>query len=80
MAQFNFDPPLMLTSNVAVITLDDAAAFMRSFGGERRPTAKQSVLRRLEGSRTEEEERDAANDFEAWAQAEGLLLRPRSRP
>jgi hypothetical protein len=38
MAEFQFDPPVMLRSNVAVTTFNEAAAFMRSFHGARRPS------------------------------------------
>jgi hypothetical protein len=76
MAEFQFDPPVMLRSNVAVTTFNAAAAFMRSFHGARRPLVQASVLRRLETARTAEERRVAAEYFRGWAQIEGLLLRP----
>jgi hypothetical protein len=76
MAEFRFDPPIMLRSNVAVTTFGEAAALVRSFHGARRPLVQQSVLRRLESARTLEERRAAADAFRGWARTEGLLLRP----
>jgi hypothetical protein len=76
MAEFRFDPPIMLQSNVAVSSFGEAAAFVRSFHGAQRPLVQQSVLRRLEGARTLEERRTAADAFRGWARTEGLLLKP----
>jgi hypothetical protein len=75
MAEFKFEPPIMLTNNVSVSTLDDAAECVRTFHGSRRPLVQESVLRRLEGADTPWEQRNAADAFIAWAQDEGLLLR-----
>jgi hypothetical protein len=76
MAEFRFDPPIMVRSNVAVTTFGEAAALVRSFHGARRPLVQQSVLRRLESARTLEERRAAADAFRGWARTEGLLLGP----
>jgi hypothetical protein len=76
MAEFRFDLPIMLQSNVAVSSFGEAAAFVRSFHGAQRPLAQQSVLRRLEGPRTLEERRTAADTFGGWARIEGLLQKP----
>jgi hypothetical protein len=76
MSEFRFDPPVMLQSNVAVNTFGEAAAFVRSFHGGRRPLVQQSILRRLESARTLEERRDAADAFRGWARTEGLMLKP----
>jgi hypothetical protein len=74
--EFRFDPPIMLQSNVAVSTLKEAAAFMKSFQGARMPEIQASVLRRLEIARTADERRAAADGFCGWAKIEGLLLKP----
>jgi hypothetical protein len=72
--EFRFDPPIMLQNNVAVSTLKEAAAFMKSFHGARLPQIQASVLRRLEIARTAEERRAAAEGFRGWVMFEGLLL------
>jgi hypothetical protein len=74
MSEFVFDPPLRLAGNVAVRTLDDAAAFTRNSEAARRPMVRDGVLRRLEAASGFEQERDAANAFRAWIEAEGILL------
>jgi hypothetical protein len=38
------------------------------------PLRRDGVLHGLEGASGYEEERNAANDFQAWAEAGGLLL------
>jgi hypothetical protein len=35
-----------------------------------------SVLHRLEGASTTQEQREAANAFRGWAEFEGLLVKP----
>jgi hypothetical protein len=74
MSGFQFDPPVVTKSQVIVATLDDAAFCVRTFHA-RRPTVQESVLHRIKDASTEEEQRDAAHDFLAWAKAEGLLAR-----
>ncbi len=75
MAEFMFEPPLRLTRGVTVRTLDQAAAFAHNFIDARWPLRRAGVLRRLEAASGHERERDAANAFRAWAEAEGLLKR-----
>jgi hypothetical protein len=54
MAEFQFVPPVMLQTNVAVSTFKEASAFMRSFhGAPRLPQVQAGVLRRLETARTQ---------------------------
>jgi hypothetical protein len=74
MTEFVFDPPLRLKRDVTVRTLDDAADFTRKYVGSKLPLRRDGVLHGLEGAAGYEEERNAANDFQAWAEAEGLLL------
>jgi hypothetical protein len=74
MTEFVFDPPLRLKRDVTVRTLDDAADFTRKYVGSKLPLRRDGVLHGLEGASGYEEERNAANDFQAWAEAEGLLL------
>ncbi len=75
MAEFMFEPPLRLTRGVTVRTLDQAAAFARNLIDARWPQRRDGVLHYLEGASGHERERDAANAFWAWAEAEGLLER-----
>jgi hypothetical protein len=75
MDEFVFNPPLRLARGVRVRTLDDAAEFARKYVGAKWKRRREGVVRRLEGAFGEESERDAGNDFQAWAEGEGLLRR-----
>ena len=73
MSEFVFEPPLRLAGNVAVLTLDDAAAYTRHYEAARWPMLRDGVLHRLEAATGLEEERNAANAFRAWVAQEGIL-------
>jgi hypothetical protein len=47
MAEFDFDPPITLRRNIVVFTLDDAAAFVRSYKDAELRNSQSVVLRRL---------------------------------
>jgi hypothetical protein len=72
MSEFVFDPPLRLAGDVTVRTLDDAAAFTRTYKTAQQPMVRDGVLHRLEGASSPEEERNAANAFRAWVEEEGI--------
>ena len=74
MAEFRYNPPLQLAPTVIISSLDEAADFVRSYQGARRPVTQDGVLHKLEGASTAEEQREAANAFRAWAESEGLLI------
>jgi hypothetical protein len=78
MAEFRFEPPLELagTPKVMVCSLDEAADFVRAYKGTRRPMVQDSVLHRLEGASTTQEQREAVSAFRGWAKFEGLLVKP----
>jgi hypothetical protein len=71
-----FEPPLQLagTPTVFIRSVDDAAVFLRGYGG-RWPATRQLILRRLAAASTEHQMGEAAKTFRWWAQLEGLLLR-----
>jgi hypothetical protein len=73
MAKFTFDSPITLQRNIVVRTLDDAAAFMRSYKDAKLPMARDAVLHRLENACAEHELHIAANVFLTWAYAEELI-------
>jgi hypothetical protein len=73
--QYKFAPPLRLAPDIVVFTLDDAAAFVRSYQGSRRPAMQDSVLRRLERADSDREQKDAADAFRGWAETEGVLVK-----
>jgi hypothetical protein len=75
MTEFRFDPPLTLKDNIVVFTLDDAAAFVRSYKHTKWPEAQESVLRRLEGADSPEEQRHAADTFRGWAETEKVIVK-----
>ena len=72
-----FEPPLELpgTPTVFIRWPDDAAGFLRGYGG-RWPATQDLILRRLNAASTEQQMGEAAETFRWWAQLEGLLLRP----
>jgi hypothetical protein len=77
MTEFKFDPPLRLagTPNAFIRLLDEAADFVRAYMGSR-PMVQDSVLHRLEGASTTQEQREAAIAFRGWVEFEGLLVKP----
>jgi hypothetical protein len=75
MTQFQFDPPLTLEGDIAVVTLDDAAAFTRSLVNVRLPRTRDNVLRWLERAGDLDQQSKAADMFRVWAQSEGVLPR-----
>jgi hypothetical protein len=75
MPAYKFNPPLTLKGDVVVYTLDDAVRYMLAYRQARRPAMQTSVLHRLEGAASEEEERDAGKAFRAWAEAERLIVK-----
>jgi hypothetical protein len=76
MAEYRFDPPLRLagTPNVLIHSLDEAADYMRFYEGARRPMTRDSVLHHIEGAKSADEQRDAANAFRGWTESEALLI------
>jgi hypothetical protein len=74
MADFVFDPPLRLKREITVRTLGEAADFARNFVGPSLPGRRDSIMKGLEAASDREKGRAAANAFQEWAKAEGLLL------
>jgi hypothetical protein len=75
MTEYTFDPPITLKGNILVFTLDDAAAFVRSYKKPKWRTGQQTVLRRLESAVTEDQEKYAADSFRGWAEAEDVIAK-----
>jgi hypothetical protein len=75
MTEYKFDPPLTLAGNIVVVTLEDAAAFVRGYKVSKRPVMQDGVLRRLERADSEHQQNEAAAAFRGWAEAEGILVR-----
>jgi hypothetical protein len=73
MTEFDFDPPITLRSNIGVFTLDDAAAFVRSYKDAELRNSQSAVLPRLEIAATAEERQLVAAAFRDWVESEGLL-------
>jgi hypothetical protein len=63
----DFDPPITLICNIVVFTLDDAAAFVRSYKDAGLQSSQGAVLRLLESAATAEERALAAAAFRTWA-------------
>jgi hypothetical protein len=78
MSGFAIDPPvhLRLHPDVAIRSLDEAAAVVRGYARDGLDFKTESVLHRLEGASTLDEAKEAANAFRAWAESEGVLLIP----
>jgi hypothetical protein len=73
MTEFKFHPPITMKDGVIVCTLDDAAAFVRSYKDAHRPLMQENVLRRLEGAASADALRDAATTFRGWAESENVV-------
>jgi hypothetical protein len=78
MSDFAIHPPVHLRVHpeIAIRSLDAAAAVVRSVARDHLDARAESVLHRLQGAATLEEASDAANAFRAWAEVEGILLIP----
>jgi hypothetical protein len=76
MKDFRFDPPLVLSDNTEIRTLDQAKDLLHRHTGSSRPVLHDSVLHRLERAVTEFEQRNAADAFRGWLKAEGLADLP----
>ena len=55
-----------------IVTLDEAADFIRAYRDARLPTTQQAVREWLERARSPSERIFAAKAFARWAEAEGL--------
>ena len=73
MDTFVFKPQLSLPKEIRVRTLDDAILFASRYLGAKWPRRRRRILGQLLAAVTPESERKAANEFRAWAEAEGLL-------
>jgi hypothetical protein len=73
MTEFVFEPPLRLSREVSVRTLDDAADFARTYVGPRLPRRRDRLVRRLQEISDDASARIAARAFRTWAIDEGLL-------
>jgi hypothetical protein len=70
-------PPLKsrwLKGGVVVRTLDDAAAFVRSYRDPHLPKSSAAVLLSIEEANDKNRGRVAASMFRVWAEAEGVLV------
>jgi hypothetical protein len=75
METYEFHPPLRVRghNDLVIRTLEDAERFVHEEGA-RRGHNSQGLLRRLQSAWSSEELEDAARAFQAWLEAEGLLL------
>jgi hypothetical protein len=74
--EFQFNPPLELSDGGVLHTLDEAAAFARSYTNPRLPKSRQNMLRCIDRVADENGEHlrsRAADLFRNWAFSEGLL-------
>ena len=74
MPKYRFNPPLTLKGGVVVRTLDDAAAFVRSYWDPHLPKSSAAVLLSIEEANDKNRGRVAASMFRVWAKAEGVLV------
>jgi hypothetical protein len=71
---YKFNPPLTLKDDVVVRTLDDAAAFVRSYRAPHLPKSSATLLLTLEEANDRNQRRVAAAMFRVWAEAVGVLV------
>jgi hypothetical protein len=78
MTGFAIHPPVHLRAHpdVAIRSLDEAAAVVRGYARDHFDSKAESLLHRLEGANDLAEAREAALAFRAWAESEGVLLIP----
>jgi hypothetical protein len=74
MADFAFNPPLLLAPHTTIHTLTEAAEYLQNRTEVRRPHARLGVLRAILAAWTADQQRIAAKGFRSWAEAEGLFL------
>jgi hypothetical protein len=74
MPKYRFNPPLTLKGGVVVRTLDDAAAFVRSYRDPHLPKSSAAVLLSIEEANDKNRGRVAASMFRVWAKAAGVLV------
>jgi hypothetical protein len=74
MADFVFNPPLLLVPHTTIRTLNEAAEYVQNRTEVRRPQARLGVLRAILAACTADQQRIAAKGFRWWAEGEGLLL------
>jgi hypothetical protein len=74
MADFVFNPPLLLVPHTTIRTLSEAAEYVQNHPKVRRPNARLGVLQAILAAWTPDQQRIAAKGFRSWAETEGLLL------
>jgi hypothetical protein len=63
-----------------VRTIDEALLFAQQYRNAKRTRMQHWIIDRLLSAVTPQSERDAANDFRDWAEAEGLLQGETAHP
>jgi hypothetical protein len=73
MAEFVFDPPLLLAPDATIRTLSEAMDYVRGCATVRRPHTQAGVLRALSAARSDDQQRLAAKGFRLWVETEGFI-------
>lgn len=76
-ANYRFEPPLRIKgrSELLVHSLDEAERFLLDYDRERLPIHnRKGILRKLQAASRPEEQKNAADAFIGWLEAERLLL------
>jgi hypothetical protein len=74
MADFVFNPPLLLVPHTTIHSLREAILYIRKCTDVQQRRTRDSVLRIIASAAIPEQQRLAAKTFRFWAEAEGLLL------
>jgi len=75
MAEFVFDPPLLLAPHPTIRTLSEAMAYVRGCITVRRPHIRAGVLRALSAVSGDDQQRLAAKGFRLWVETEDFICR-----
>jgi len=73
MAEFVFDPPLVLAPRATIRTLSEAMDYVRGCTTVRRPHIQAGVLRALSAAASDDQQRLAAKGFRLWVETEGFI-------
>jgi hypothetical protein len=75
-AKTRIEPELTMRDGRIIRSLGDAVALLREHEARPGVDVRDEVLHRLERARTEQERKEAADAFVAWAEELDLLLAP----
>ena len=80
---YRFDPPVRIKGRCELLvhSLDEAERFLLDYDRERLPIHnRKGILRKLQAASGPQEQKNAADAFIGWLEAEGLLIGRAAQP